>query len=68
MTHNYGIDPDGPIPVVGVHVQVPQSPLHFSDRDISDLKQSVNPCALSDNYGMDLYERTLGFISNFATV
>jgi hypothetical protein len=66
---SYGIDPDGPIPVIeGVHVQVPQSPLHFSDEDIADLKRSVDPCAPSDNYGMDLYEHTLAFVSNFATV
>lgn len=63
---SYGIDPDGPIPAVeGVHVQVPQSPLHFSERDVADLNRSVNPCSISDNYGMDLYERTLGIISNF---
>jgi hypothetical protein len=62
---SYGIDTDGPIPV---YVQVPQSPLHFSDEDIADLKRGVDPCAPSDNYGMDLYEHTLVFVSNFATV
>lgn len=69
VDHSYGSDPDGPIPAIdGTHVQVPQSTLRFSDSDIADLQRVVDPCATSGNYGMDLYQSTLQFISNLNTV
>ena len=62
----YGIDPSSPLPVdSNGQVEVPESPLHFSDRDLLSLRQVVNPCAASDNYGIDLYEQTLEIITSF---
>ena len=62
----YGIDPNGPIPTDSdAHVGVPESPLHFSDSDLSSLRQTVDPCAPSDNHAIDLYEQTLEIILNF---
>ncbi len=65
----YGIDLEGPVPTIDrEHVEVPQTTLRFSDGDIADLKRTVDPCATSDDHGMDLYEQTLQFISNLSTV
>jgi hypothetical protein len=59
----YGIDPDGPLsPEEEIQgVEVPESSLHFSDRDIATLGPLVDP---SDDYGIDLYEQVLRFIMN----
>ena len=63
----YGVDhdPNGPIAVENdAHVEVPQSSLHFSDTDLSSLRQTVDPCAPSDNHAINLYEQTLDIILN----
>lgn len=62
----YGVDPGGPVPFDSdAHVEIPVSPLHFSERDLASLREIVNPCAPSDNYAIDLYEKTLEIILNF---
>lgn len=66
VDEHYGIDPDGHIPINGDnHINVPQTSLHFSERHIEILRENINPCASSDNFGIDLYEQTLGIILNF---
>ena len=63
----YGIDPQGPVSVASDDssgIEIPQSTLHFFEQDLHILKQTVDPCAPSDDYGIDLYERTLQYISN----
>ena len=62
----YGIDPDGPLsPEEEIQgVEVPESSLYFSDRDLATLGQLVDPCGPSDDYGIDLYEQVLHFIMN----
>ena len=66
VNEDYGIDPDGPIPTDSDgYVEVPVSPLHFSERDLLYLRETVDPCAPSDNYAINLYEQTLEIISNF---
>ena len=62
---DYGIDPEGPLPPSEGGVFVPQSSLRFSDEDIHFLRQNIDPCGPSDNYGIDLYEHTVQFISSF---
>jgi len=54
----YGVDPDGPVSTedTGSGIEVPQSSLHFLDRDIQILKQTIDSCAPSDNHGIELYE------------
>ena len=68
VNESYGIDPQGPVSVASDRsgVEIPQNTLHFSERDIYMLKQTVDPCAASDNYGIDLYEQTLEYISNLS--
>ena len=67
VNDDYGYDEDAPIPSEdseeGVHV--PKSAIQFSD---SDLKETVNPTAPSNDYGMDLYKQTLVYISNLTVV
>ena len=62
----YGIDPDGPLsPEQEIQgVEVPESSLSFSDRDLATLGQLVDPCGPSDDYGIDIYEQVLHFIMN----
>jgi len=67
----YGVDPDGPVSTEDTDsggIEIPQSPLRFSDRDIQLLKQTIDPCTPSDNYGIDIYEQTLHFIMNLNIV
>ena len=64
----YGIDPDGPIPISQESISVPQSTLRFSDADMQLLKHRIDPLGVSDNYGIDLYEQTLDFISTLIPI
>ena len=52
----YGIDPDGPLSLSEGSVSIPQSNLRFSDADLHLLKQNIDPCGTSDNYGIDIYK------------
>ena len=66
VDESYGNDPDGPIPV-SEGVIIPQTTLRFSEDDMQ-LLQHVDPCGVSDNYGIDLYEQTLHFIYSFVPI
>ena len=58
----YGVDPNGPVSTEDADsggVEIPQSPLRFSDRHIQILKQTIDPYAPSDNYGIDIYMNKL---------
>ena len=68
VNDTYGIDPDGPISLPEDSISVPQSTLRFSDADMHALKQNINPHGASDNYGIDLYEQTLHFISTLTSI
>lgn len=70
VDETYGIDPQGPISVASdtSGIEIPQNTIRFSEQDIYILKQTIDPCAPSDNYGIDLYEHTLQYISNLSTV
>ena len=65
VNEQYGIDPDGPVPShdEDCNVTIPGISLKFSDSDMLLLKQTIDPCTTSENYGLDLYEQTLSFIS-----
>ena len=63
---SYGTDHDGPLPSTEesvTSVPVPRSTLRFSEADVQMLKQVVDPCSVSENFGIDLYQQTLQFIS-----
>lgn len=66
----YGIDYDGPVATNNgdTNVVVPQSTLQFSHSDIASLRQMVDPLAVSEDHGIDLYEQTLHYISSFDAV
>lgn len=68
VDEEYGIDPDGPIASQDGSISVPESTLNFSDSDVSALQQNINPYAPSENYGMDLFEQSLAFISTLTPV
>ena len=53
----YGVNPNGSVPIenAATTVDVPQSSLHFSNQDMQTLKLTVDPCAASDNYGIDIH-------------
>lgn len=55
VDEEFGIDPEGPVPSQE-SISVPESSLHFCDSDVSALKQNIDPCAVSENYGIDLYQ------------
>ena len=66
----YGIDSQGPVSVASDRsgIEIPQNTLRFSEQDVYTLKQTINPCAPSDNHGIELYEHTLQYISNLNTI
>ena len=63
----YGTDPDGPIPPDdGLHtVEVNDVDLEFSDDVIMQLANEVNPLEMSENFGIDIFQRALTFMQNF---
>ena len=62
----YGIDWDGPLPDVeeAGSVEVPCIPNPLGREDMQELKYTICPTTHSDNYGIDLYSRTLQFTLN----
>ena len=67
---DYGTDPDGPIPAEEEEtgVSVPQTNLKFNDTDMAILQQNIDPCDATDNYGLDLYEQTLQYITSLTPI
>lgn len=66
VDENYGIDPDGSNTDDVSNedaVLVPERRITFADTDIRVLNQQVDPLGPSDNYGIDVYEQTVQFIS-----
>ncbi len=63
-----GVDPDGPIPLTDQGVSVPRTSIIFLDTDIQQLRRRVHPCGISENYGINLYEETLEFISTLTPI
>lgn len=61
---SYGIDIDGPVPDIQSEnlVVVPEciNPLTLEDQEL--LEQLVDPLSNSDNYGIELYDRTVAFL------
>ena len=57
----YGIDPDEHMHTSEDEsgVSVPDTRVPFSDQQLHNLQEQVDPLAFSDNYAIELYERTL---------
>ena len=61
----FGVDWDGPVSHEDTDetVCVPETPCPLSSADMEELLSVVPPLAQSMHYGIDLYERTLLFVS-----
>ena len=61
----FGVDWGGPIPHEGIDetVSVPDTPCPLSSDDMEELQAIASPLDQSVHYGIDLYERTLLFVS-----
>ena len=65
----YGIDTEGPVPSHDENgITIPESSLKFLVSDIATLKHNIDPLAVSEDYGLDLYEQTLSFIMTLTPV
>ena len=62
---NFGVDWEGPVPREDGDetVCVPETACPLSDADMEELLSVVPPLAQSEHYGIDLYERTVLFVS-----
>ena len=67
VDETYGIDPDGPV-LLSEGISVPRTNLPFSAEDIALLEEHIDPHSVTDNYGIDLYEQTLQFISSVTPI
>ncbi len=63
VEEEYGIDMEGPVPSQGRSIVVPEVPIRLSSENFAHLQQAVNPLASSDEFGIDLYEQVLQFMS-----
>ena len=64
-TYMYGIDEDVPVPSNSDTscVEVPDCAYQLSDIDLASLKLAIDPLQQSNEYGIDIYERTLQFLN-----
>ena len=62
---DFGVDWDGPVPLEDTSdtLCVPDTPNPLSSADMEELQALVAPLDPSVYYGIDLYERTLLFVS-----
>ena len=63
---DYGLDYDGPLPTAaynGIGIDVPSISVNFLISDMENVMRNVDPCGPSYNYGIDIYEQTLNYIS-----
>ena len=64
VNEQYGIDDDGPEPDLEASgVEVPQLTYQISAHDLHQLQNTVNPLTVSENFGIDLYQNVVQFIS-----
>ena len=63
VEEEYGIDMEGPIPSQRRSIVVPEVPIRLSSENFALLQQAVNPLAPSEEFGIDLYEQVLQFMS-----
>ena len=65
----FGIDWDGPMPA-HLHddstsaIVIPETNCPLDSMDFEDLNVIIDPLADSVNYGIDLYEKTLDYVSS----
>ena len=66
VEENYGTGEDGLPPSSEDYsgVEVPEVGLSLDSEQYMDLRQLVDPLKESNNYGIDMYEETLHFLTN----
>jgi hypothetical protein len=62
----YGVDEEGPIPVINAdnHVDLPPLEITITDHQMEDLQSSVNPLTEDGNHGCNLYLETLNMVTD----
>ncbi|XP_019861672.1 PREDICTED: uncharacterized protein LOC109590193 [Amphimedon queenslandica] len=59
----YGVDDEGPEPIGNEgNINIPRVNFQLSPENMESLHLLIDPCQVSDNYGIDLYEQTIAFI------
>jgi hypothetical protein len=65
----YGVDINGTLDTDDQDtVMVAENRVKFADADVRVLRQTIDPLGPSDNYGIDLYQETLQFISTLTQI
>ena len=61
----YGTEENGLVPQDDDDegVEVPECQFFLSDEHLSQLRETVDPLQSSENYGIELYEQTIGFVT-----
>lgn len=65
--HLHGVDWDGPLPIADddtTTVTIPHTQCPLTDVALDELQQSINPLSEDNNYGIDVYQAVVQFISN----
>lgn len=65
-TEQFGVDWEGPVSTSTDDntISVPETCCPLTDADVEELQVVIPPLARSTEYGIDLYERTLQFVSS----
>ena len=58
----YGMEEQGLVAHDDEGIEVPECDFYLTEEHLLQLQQTVDPLRSSDNYGIELYEQTLGFI------
>ena len=62
---NYGVEKDGLVPEEGDEgVEVPRNTLQLSEQQLSELQETIDPLAESEDYGVSIYTRTVHYLDN----
>lgn len=65
----YGVEEEGPQGDEGSNaVTVPECSFRLTDEHFQQLQQEINPLTDSQNHGIELYERTIGFLDNVVSL
>ena len=69
VTDSYGVEEGGVTPYDDNEgVEVPPCQLDLSEDQLDGLKETVDPLSVSDNFGIDLYEKALMFLQSVITL
>lgn len=63
---NYGVEEEGVVMNDG-GVEIPENRIQLSGAQYSELQSRIDPLTDSDDFGVELYERTLDFLQTVVT-